>query len=115
MGPREVAAHLKAIAAYIEREAAPRRDLVKNGISGVLTAMSPYATRSAGSLEHFMAPEIKGALGGMDSLIARVQKVIGTLNPQDENHSYLTGIKKDLEKTREDFSMQLEDFENVDF
>ncbi len=72
--------------------------------------MADYKKREAGDLQHFLAPEMKGALAGIDALIHRVEKVMKTLNPQDQLLVDLHQVKADLDKTRDAFETQLEDF-----
>ena len=110
VSPDEVRQHLLAIASYIEGEDSPRIDVVAGAVRGLLNATAP---RSAGDLKKFMLPEIQGFQKGLDDLVARLKKVVQTLNPQDEAYPILAPTLKDWEQLKDDLEMQLEDFENI--
>lgn len=55
--------------------------------------------RQSARLDRFMNDDIKSALGGVENLIKKLNKVVTTLNPQDEVRGELEMSKRDLLKT----------------
>lgn len=55
--------------------------------------------RLSARLDRFMDDDIKSALGGVENLIKKLNKVVTTLNPQDEARGDLEMSKRDLMKT----------------
>ena len=114
MGPREVAEHLRAIANYIEREQDPRKDLVRNGISGVLTSMEDYQKRQAGQVTKFVGPDYAAADKGLGVLIERLSKAAETLNPQDDARGALEAAVDQFKGLRDSLKSGFDSLKSVE-
>lgn len=109
MKPQQVSQQLRRMATYIESQGAPDRRRVVAGLNDVVTRL-----RTAADVKQFTQKEFDEALGGMDALIGRLNKIVKTMNPQDPVHADLmakvdafTQAKSILEKEYQSIDAQV--------
>lgn len=106
MTPAEVSQNLNKIANYIDASGTPERAKVLGGLKRILSGL-----KVAADVKKFTQKEFDGAIQGIDALIARMQKVVKTMNEQDPASADLSEAVNTFMRSKQ---MILKEFAGLD-